>query len=98
LERDRSDEQADRGCTFFNAVFVGCGTTYLTGTPHKLSSGKWIGIDFTYQSLSQLSDRSKAVTGKEVVDHRVFDGIPRDVKSAVHGGGPWVIPQDVTVS
>lgn len=61
-------------------AYCGCGTTVAVA--QKLER-KWIGIDITYQSIAIIIKRLKEHFGQEVIDKTEFNGIPKDMDSAI---------------
>ena len=67
------------GGTILDA-YCGCGTTIDVA---EGLANPWIGIDITYQSISLVMRRLEKRYGAAVLDKVEYDGIPRDMDSAV---------------
>ena len=70
---------SNEGDTVLDA-YCGCGTTVAVAQRLKR---KWIGIDITYQSISVIIKRLKEHFGQEILDKTEFNGVPKDMDSAV---------------
>lgn len=70
---------SNEGDTVMDA-YCGCGTTVAVAQRLKR---RWIGIDITYQSIAVVVRRLEKAFGKDILKAIVFNGIPRDMKSAV---------------
>lgn len=67
------------GDTILDA-FCGCGTTIAVAEKFNRN---WIGIDITYQSIGVVLRRLKKSYGKKIEKEIIFDGVPKDIESAI---------------
>jgi len=69
---------SDEGDVVLDA-YCGCGTTIAVAQRLKR---QWIGIDITYQSIGVILKRLVETYGKEIGEHTVLAGIPKDMAAA----------------